>query len=83
MNGLVVGISLVLSLKWLLFWHQLGLFVEFNPEEMMLDMEDDADLEAELAAITGEKVSAGKTKPKGKSKFIPLKYPFNLKKSLV
>ncbi|XP_066479241.1 coiled-coil and C2 domain-containing protein 1B isoform X2 [Tiliqua scincoides] len=34
---------------------------------MMLDMEDDADLEAELAAITGEKVSAGKTKPKGKT----------------
>lgn len=46
---------------------QLGLFVEFNPEEMMLDMEDEADLEAELAAITGEKVSAGKTKPKGKT----------------
>ncbi|XP_053169623.1 coiled-coil and C2 domain-containing protein 1B [Hemicordylus capensis] len=46
---------------------QLGLFVDLNPEEMMLDMEDDADLEAELAAITGEKMSAGKTKPKGKS----------------
>uniref|UniRef100_A0A8D0DY98 Coiled-coil and C2 domain-containing protein 1B n=1 Tax=Salvator merianae TaxID=96440 RepID=A0A8D0DY98_SALMN len=46
---------------------QLGLFVEFSPEEMMLDMEDDGDLEAELAAITGEDLSAGKTKPKGKS----------------
>lgn len=63
----------LLSLKWLLSWHQLGLFVELNPEEMMLDMEDDADLEAELAAITGEKVSGGKTKPKGKSKPVHLK----------
>lgn len=31
---------------------------------------DDGDLEAELAAITGENVSAGKTKPKGKGKFV-------------
>ncbi|XP_062994888.1 coiled-coil and C2 domain-containing protein 1B [Elgaria multicarinata webbii] len=46
---------------------QLGLFVDFNPEEMMLDLEDDGDLEAELAAITGENMPAGKTKPKGKA----------------
>lgn len=40
---------------------------------MMREMEDDGDdgdLEAELAAITGENVSAGKTKPKGKSKCV-------------
>uniref|UniRef100_A0A669PEH1 Coiled-coil and C2 domain-containing protein 1B n=1 Tax=Phasianus colchicus TaxID=9054 RepID=A0A669PEH1_PHACC len=48
----------------------LGLFVDFNPEEMLLGAEeggDDGDLEAELAAITGEKVKEGKTKPKGKT----------------
>lgn len=52
-------------------WLQLGLFVDFNPEEMLLGAEegaDDGDLEAELAAITGAKVKEGKTKPKGKSK---------------
>ncbi|NWV74937.1 C2D1B protein, partial [Dasyornis broadbenti] len=49
---------------------QLGLFVDFNPEEMLLgaeEGEDDGDLEAELAAITGEKVKEGKSKPKGKT----------------
>ncbi|XP_067391638.1 coiled-coil and C2 domain-containing protein 1B isoform X2 [Emydura macquarii macquarii] len=48
---------------------QLGLFVDFNPEDMLLDTEDggDEDLEAELAAITGEKVTEGKSKPKGKT----------------
>ncbi|KAM6305625.1 coiled-coil and C2 domain-containing protein 1B [Aegotheles albertisi] len=49
---------------------QLGLFVDFNPEEMLLDAEeggDDGDLEAELAAITGGKVKEGKSKPKGKT----------------
>ncbi|XP_048354227.1 coiled-coil and C2 domain-containing protein 1B isoform X2 [Sphaerodactylus townsendi] len=49
---------------------QLGLFLEFNPEEIMREMEDDGDdgdLEAELAAITGENTSAGKIKPKGKT----------------
>ncbi|KAM7161822.1 coiled-coil and C2 domain-containing protein 1B [Macrochelys suwanniensis] len=49
---------------------QLGLFVDFNPEAMLLDIEDgggDEDLEAELAAITGEKVTEGKSKPKGKT----------------
>uniref|UniRef100_A0A8C3RSR4 Coiled-coil and C2 domain-containing protein 1B n=1 Tax=Chelydra serpentina TaxID=8475 RepID=A0A8C3RSR4_CHESE len=37
---------------------------------MLLDIEDgggDEDLEAELAAITGEKVTEGKSKPKGKT----------------
>ncbi|XP_026507625.1 coiled-coil and C2 domain-containing protein 1B isoform X3 [Terrapene carolina triunguis] len=49
---------------------QLGLFVDFNPEAMLLDIEDgggDEDLEAELAALTGEKVTEGKSKPKGKT----------------
>ncbi|KAL7985083.1 hypothetical protein Chor_003653 [Crotalus horridus] len=46
---------------------QLGLFIEFKPEEMILDLEDDGDLEAELAAITGENLPTGKNKPKGKS----------------
>ncbi|KAM4641159.1 coiled-coil and C2 domain-containing protein 1B isoform 2-T3 [Discoglossus pictus] len=48
---------------------ELGLFVEFNPEEMMLGVPDDADdgdLEAELAALTGVK-PASKVKPKGKA----------------
>ncbi|NXB84729.1 C2D1B protein, partial [Vidua chalybeata] len=49
---------------------QLGLFVVFNPEEMLLgaeEGEDDGDLEAELAAITGAKVKEGKPKPKVKT----------------
>ncbi|NXK44928.1 C2D1B protein, partial [Chauna torquata] len=49
---------------------QLGLFVDFNPEEMLLGAEEggeDGDLEAELAAITGAKVKEGKAKPKGKT----------------
>ncbi|KAF1547788.1 Coiled-coil and C2 domain-containing protein 1B, partial [Eudyptes schlegeli] len=49
---------------------QLGLFVDFNPEEMLLGAEeggDAGDLEAELAAITGAKVKEGKSKPKGKT----------------
>ncbi|NXL85552.1 C2D1B protein, partial [Alectura lathami] len=49
---------------------QLGLFVDFNPEEMLLGAEeggDDGDLEAELAAITGTKVKEGKTRPKVKT----------------
>ncbi|KFO64483.1 Coiled-coil and C2 domain-containing protein 1B, partial [Corvus brachyrhynchos] len=49
---------------------QLGLFVDFNPEEMLLSAEegeDDGDLEAELAAITGAKVKEGKPKPKVKT----------------
>ncbi|NXM87943.1 C2D1B protein, partial [Oenanthe oenanthe] len=49
---------------------QLGLFVDFNPEEMLLgaeEGEDDGDLEAELAAITGAKVKDGKSKPKVKA----------------
>ncbi|XP_069837713.1 coiled-coil and C2 domain-containing protein 1B [Dendropsophus ebraccatus] len=48
---------------------ELGLFVDFNPEEMMMgipDDPDDGDLEAELAALTGGKV-APKAKPKGKA----------------
>ncbi|NXN58444.1 C2D1B protein, partial [Rynchops niger] len=49
---------------------QLGLFVDFNPEEMLLGAEeggDDGDLEAELAALTGAKVKEAKSKPKVKT----------------
>ncbi|XP_010002325.1 PREDICTED: coiled-coil and C2 domain-containing protein 1B [Chaetura pelagica] len=47
---------------------QLGLFIDFNPEEMLLEEGgDDGDLEAELAAITGVKVKEEKSKPKGKT----------------
>ncbi|KAM7379683.1 hypothetical protein PAMP_005217 [Pampus punctatissimus] len=50
---------------------QMGLFVDLDPEEMMMGMEenlDDPDLEAELAAITGNKAAAGgRAKPKGKT----------------
>ncbi|XP_024137181.1 coiled-coil and C2 domain-containing protein 1B [Oryzias melastigma] len=47
---------------------QMGLFVDMDPEEMMSGMEenlDDPDLEAELAAITGD-APAGRTKQRGK-----------------
>ncbi|XP_034743997.1 coiled-coil and C2 domain-containing protein 1B isoform X2 [Etheostoma cragini] len=50
---------------------QMGLFVDLDPEEMMMGMEgnlDDPDLEAELAAITGNRAAAGgRAKQKGKS----------------
>nr|XP_029507301.1 coiled-coil and C2 domain-containing protein 1B isoform X1 [Oncorhynchus nerka]XP_029507302.1 coiled-coil and C2 domain-containing protein 1B isoform X1 [Oncorhynchus nerka] len=47
---------------------QMGLFVDFNPEEMTQDMDDptvaDADLEAELSALTGGKPAGGRRKQK-------------------
>lgn len=50
---------------------QLGLFVEFSPEDVLLgvdEAEDDGDLEAELLALTGEAGAAGrKPAPKGKA----------------
>nr|KAF6443278.1 coiled-coil and C2 domain containing 1B [Molossus molossus] len=50
---------------------QLGLFVEFNPEDMLLGMEeteDDGDLEAELLALTGEAgITGRKPAPKGQA----------------
>lgn len=50
---------------------QLGLFVEFNTEDMLLGMdeaEDDGDLEAELLALTGESGSTSrKPAPKGRA----------------
>ncbi|XP_039999794.1 coiled-coil and C2 domain-containing protein 1B isoform X2 [Xiphias gladius] len=50
---------------------QMGLFVDLDPEEMMMGMEenlDDPDLEAELAAITGNKADVrGRAKQKGRS----------------
>ncbi|XP_018407960.1 PREDICTED: coiled-coil and C2 domain-containing protein 1B [Nanorana parkeri] len=45
---------------------ELGLFVDFNPEDMMRGIPDDGDLEAELAALMGGKVTP-KAKPKGKA----------------
>nr|BAE27295.1 unnamed protein product [Mus musculus] len=50
---------------------QLGFFVEFNPEDMLLgvdETEDDGDLEAELLALTGETASRSrKPAPKGQA----------------
>ncbi|XP_036613335.1 coiled-coil and C2 domain-containing protein 1B [Trichosurus vulpecula] len=51
---------------------QLGLFVEFSPEDMMLEAqdggEDDGDLEAELLALTGDTgAPESKARPKGKA----------------
>nr|XP_012631697.1 coiled-coil and C2 domain-containing protein 1B isoform X1 [Microcebus murinus]XP_012631698.1 coiled-coil and C2 domain-containing protein 1B isoform X1 [Microcebus murinus]XP_012631699.1 coiled-coil and C2 domain-containing protein 1B isoform X1 [Microcebus murinus] len=50
---------------------QLGLFVEFSPEDMLLgadETEDDEDLEAELLALTGEAETTGrKPAPKGQA----------------
>lgn len=48
----------------------MGLFLDLDPEEMVVDENlDDPDLEAELAAITGNKGAAGgRAKNKGKSK---------------
>nr|XP_027800861.1 coiled-coil and C2 domain-containing protein 1B [Marmota flaviventris]XP_027800862.1 coiled-coil and C2 domain-containing protein 1B [Marmota flaviventris]XP_027800863.1 coiled-coil and C2 domain-containing protein 1B [Marmota flaviventris]XP_027800864.1 coiled-coil and C2 domain-containing protein 1B [Marmota flaviventris]XP_027800865.1 coiled-coil and C2 domain-containing protein 1B [Marmota flaviventris] len=50
---------------------QLGLFVEFNSEDMLLgvdETEDDEELEAELLALTGEAGTAGrKPAPKGQA----------------
>nr|XP_057918154.1 coiled-coil and C2 domain-containing protein 1B isoform X2 [Doryrhamphus excisus] len=51
---------------------QMGLFLDLDPEEMMMDAEenlDDPDLEAELAALTGGEVAAnaGGGRHKGKS----------------
>lgn len=53
---------------------QLGLFVEFNPEDMLLgaeETEDDGDLEAELLALTGEAGTTGrKPAPKGQAPYL-------------
>lgn len=58
---------------------QLGLFVEFSPEDMLLGMEeteDDGDLEAELLALTGEAGASGKKpKTKGQGEFVALGWP--------
>ena len=52
---------------------QLGLFVEFSPEDVLLgveEAEDDGDLEAELLALTGEAGTTGrKPAPKGQGEF--------------
>uniref|UniRef100_H2TPD7 Coiled-coil and C2 domain-containing protein 1B n=1 Tax=Takifugu rubripes TaxID=31033 RepID=H2TPD7_TAKRU len=48
---------------------QMGLFLELDPEQVMTEGNlDDPDLEAELAALTGNAAGAGgRVKPKGKS----------------
>ncbi|XP_041134338.1 coiled-coil and C2 domain-containing protein 1B-like isoform X2 [Polyodon spathula] len=50
---------------------QMGLFMDFNPDEMMMDLDgdiDDGDLETEFAAIMGKRSGeGGKPKPKGKT----------------
>lgn len=50
-------------------WFQMGLFLELDPEQVMTEGNlDDPDLEAELAALTGNAAGAGgRVKPKGKS----------------
>ena len=52
---------------------QLGLVVEFSPEDVLLgveEAEDDGDLEAELLALTGEAGTTGrKPAPKGQGEF--------------
>ncbi|XP_026637782.1 coiled-coil and C2 domain-containing protein 1B isoform X2 [Microtus ochrogaster] len=56
---------------------QLGLFVEFNTEDMLLgadETEDDGDLEAELLALTGETGSTSRRPaPKGRAP-LPMAY---------
>lgn len=49
----------------------MGLFVDLDPEQMAMEGNvDDPDLEAELAAITGNKTAGGgRPKQKGKSEF--------------
>nr|XP_020023112.1 coiled-coil and C2 domain-containing protein 1B isoform X2 [Castor canadensis] len=54
---------------------QLGLFVEFNPEDMLLRMdetEDDRDLEAELLALTGEAGTTGRKSAPKKQAPLPM-----------
>ncbi|XP_035881968.1 coiled-coil and C2 domain-containing protein 1B isoform X3 [Phyllostomus discolor] len=54
---------------------QLGLFVEFSPEDMLLGMEeteDDGDLEAELLALTGEAETTGKKPAPKKQAPLPM-----------
>lgn len=49
-------------------WFQMGLFLELDPEQMTEDNLDDPDLEAELAALTGNAAGAGvRPRPKRKS----------------
>lgn len=66
--GLGCTPCLILQLLLTPLCSQLGLFMEFNPEDMLLgteEPEDDRDLEAELLALTGEAGTIG-TKPASK-----------------
>lgn len=52
---------------------QLGLLVDYEPDGMMDVNENEADLEAELAMITGQKPAGrGNTKGKGMIRNLPL-----------
>lgn len=49
-------------------WFQMGLFLELDPEQVTEGNLDDPDLEAELAALTGNAAGVGgRAKPKRKS----------------
>uniref|UniRef100_A0A8C9Q7S8 Coiled-coil and C2 domain-containing protein 1B n=1 Tax=Spermophilus dauricus TaxID=99837 RepID=A0A8C9Q7S8_SPEDA len=72
--GAPVGLALpflIVRFLRILSCCQLGLFVEFNSEDMLLgvdETEDDEELEAELLALTGEAGTAGrKPAPKGQA----------------
>lgn len=75
-RSLALGLGYILGpIVWFLrslLCSQLGLFVEFSPEDMLLgveETEDEEDLEAELLALTGEAGTTGrKPEPKGKGK---------------
>lgn len=77
---LALGLGFTLCLiAWFLknfLCSQLGLFVEFSPDDMLLGMEeteDDGDLEAELLALTGEAgTTSRKPAPKGHGEFATL-----------
>ncbi|KAL0604350.1 Coiled-coil and C2 domain-containing protein 1B [Plecturocebus cupreus] len=72
--SLALELGSILLVVWylrVLLCSQLGLFVEFGPEDMLLgvdEAEDDEDLEAELLALTGEAQPTGKKPaPKGQA----------------
>lgn len=74
--SLALELGSTLLVVWflrVLLCSQMGLFMEFGPEDMLLgvdEAEDDEDLEAELLALTGEAQTTGKKPaPKGQGEF--------------
>nr|XP_011762505.1 coiled-coil and C2 domain-containing protein 1B isoform X3 [Macaca nemestrina] len=72
--SLALELGSTLPVVWflrVLLCSQMGLFMEFGPEDMLLgidEAEDDEDLEAELLALTGEAQTTGKKPaPKGQA----------------